>query len=158
MTELLERFRRGPELLAVILTGVYGEEIDFRLGPDEWSIREIMAHLADAELVGAFRFRAVIAEDNPTLAAFDQDRWAARLDYQKRKPTQSLEAFRRLRAENFDLLKDLPESAWARQGVHRERGPVTLRQLLEIYAGHAEAHARKLQRIRDAYKQAKGKK
>src|ERR1039458_4940011 len=73
---LLERFRRGPELLAVVLTGVFGEEEDFLPAPGKWSIRQIVAHLADAEMVGAHRFRQVIAEDNPTLMAFDQDAWA----------------------------------------------------------------------------------
>ena len=73
---LLERFRRGPEVLAVVLTGVFGEEEDFTLAPGKWSIRQIIAHLADAEMVGAHRFRQVIAEQNPTLIAFDQDAWA----------------------------------------------------------------------------------
>src|SRR5579864_8835339 len=101
---LLERFRRGPEVLAVVLTGVFGEETDFTTAPGKWSIRQIIAHLADAELVGAHRFRQVIAENNPTLIAFDQDAWTANLDYARRKPKQSLESFRRVRAENFDLL------------------------------------------------------
>jgi hypothetical protein len=155
---LLERFRRGPELLAVVLTGVFGDEEDFVTEPGKWSIRQIIAHLADAELVGAHRFRQVLAEDNPTLIAFDQDAWARNLDYARRKPKLSLEAFRRLRAENYELLKDLPESAFARTGNHTENGAVTLRSMLEGYAGHAESHARQLQQIREAYKQAKGKK
>ncbi|HJT88178.1 MAG TPA: DinB family protein [Bryobacteraceae bacterium] len=155
---LLERYRRGAELLAVVLTGVFGEEEDFTPAPGKWSIRQIIAHLADAELVGAHRFRQVVAEDNPTLVAFDQDAWAQNLDYRQRKPKQSLETFRRIRAENYELLKALPEGAFARSGNHTENGPVTLRSMLEGYAGHAESHARQMQAIREAYKQAKGKK
>jgi hypothetical protein len=154
---LLERYRRGPELLAVVLTGVFGEEEDFGL-PGKWSIRQIVAHLADAELVCAHRFRQVIAEDGPTLMAFDQDAWAARLDYARRKPKQSMETFRRLRAENHDLLKGLPPEAFERTGNHTVNGPVTLRQLLEAHAGHAESHARQLQEIREEYKRVRGKK
>src|SRR5215831_7669320 len=105
---LLERFRRGPELLAVVLTGVFGDEEDFAPAPGKWSVRQIVAHLADVELVAAHRFRQVLAEDNPTLIAMDQDKWAANLDYARRKPKQSLETFRRMRAENYDLLKGLP--------------------------------------------------
>jgi hypothetical protein len=71
---------------------------------------------------------------------------------------QSLETFRRLRAENYELLKELPENAYGRTGNHTERGVITLGQMLEGYAGHAESHARQLQHIREAYKQAKGKK
>jgi len=155
---LLERYRRGPELLAVILTGVYGEEEDFTIAPGKWSIRQIVAHLADAEMVGAHRFRQVIAEESPTLIAFNQDLWTQNLDYARRKPKQSLESFRRMRAENYELLKELPAQAFERTGNHSERGRVTLRELLEGYASHAESHTRQLQTIRDEYQKVKGKK
>ncbi|HLI85679.1 MAG TPA: DinB family protein [Bryobacteraceae bacterium] len=155
---LLERFRRGPELLAVVLTGVFGDEEDFIAAPGKWSIRQITAHLADTELVFAHRFRQVIAEDNPTLVAFDQNAWAANLDYARRKPKSSLDTLRRLRAENHELLKELPEAAFARTGNHTERGPLSLHQLVAGAADHLESHARQAQAIRDAYKEAKGKK
>jgi hypothetical protein len=142
----------------VVLTGVFGEEEDFTPAPGKWSARQIVAHLADGELVNAHRMRQVLAEENPTLIAFDQDAWASNLDYARRKPKQSLETFRRLRAENFELLKGLPESAFERAGNHTERGRMTLRRLLESGAEHAEAHARQLQALRDEYKKAKGKK
>jgi DinB superfamily len=158
LAETLERFRRGAEVLAVVLTGVYGEEMDFTTAPEKWSIRQIIAHLADSELVGAQRFRQVIAEDKPTLTAFDQNAWARNLDYARRLPKQSLETFRRIRAENHELLKGVPESTFERTGMHTERGPLTLRQLLDGYAGHAESHGRQMQAIRDEYKKAKGKK
>ncbi|SRR5581483_6579715 len=155
ITELLERFRRGPELLAVVLTGVHGEEEDFLPSSDSWSIRQIVAHVADAELVAAHRFRQVIAEDQPTLIAFDENAWAAKLDYFRRKPKQSLETFRRLRAENYELLRDLPEAAFARTGNHTENGEITLLELLEGYARHAESHSQQLQRVREEYKNSK---
>ena len=154
---LLERYRRGPELLAVILTGVYGEEEDFAL-PGKWSVRQIIAHLADAEMVGAHRFRQIIAEDNPTIIAYDQDAWARNLDYTRRKPKQSLESFRRMRAENHELLKELPPETYERAGNHSENGRMTLRQLVEGYVGHTESHARQLQGMREEYQKVKGKK
>jgi len=161
MTEipvLLERFRRGPEFLATVLTGVFGEEEDFVAAPGKWSIRQIVAHLADAELVHGHRIRQVVAEANPTLIAFDQDAWARNLDYARRKPKQSLETFRRLRAENYELVKELPEAAFTRSGNHSERGPLTLAAIVEGGAQHLESHARQAQGIREAYKQAKAKK
>jgi hypothetical protein len=154
---LLERYRRGAEVLAVVLTGVFGEEEDFIPAPGKWSVRQLIAHLADAELVGAHRFRQVIAEENPTIMAFDQEAWTRNLDYARRKPKQSLETFRRLRAENYELLKELPESTFERTGNHSENGRMTLRQMLEGYAHHAESHARQLQELREAYKKSKGK-
>jgi hypothetical protein len=152
---LLERFRRGPEVVASALTGVSGAEEDFVTAPGKWSIRQIAAHLADSELVGAHRLRQVIAEDNPTLIAFDQDAWTKNLDYSRRKAEQSVETFRRIRTENYELLKAVPNAAWERTGNHTENGPMTLRRLLEGYAGHAESHTRQVQQIRDAFQAAK---
>jgi len=158
LPEVLERFRRAPEVLAVVLTGVFGEEIDYTPGPGKWSIRQIVAHLADSEMVAAHRFRQVIAEPNPTLVAWDQNAWAQNLDYARRLPKNSLDTFRRVRAENYDLLKALPESVYERSGMHTERGQLTLRQLLDTYAEHAESHARQVQTIREEYKKSKGHK
>jgi len=142
----------------VVLTGVFGEEEDYATAPGKWSIRQIIAHLADTETVFAHRMRQVIAEDNPTIVAFDQDAWARNLHYDQRKPKQALETMRRVRAENYELLKELPEPAFARTGNHTERGSITLLQIVEGAASHTESHARQMQQIRDAYKQAKGKK
>lgn len=158
ISELLERFRRGPEVLAVVLTGVFGEEEDFAAGNGGWSIRQIMAHVADSELVGGHRIRLVIAEDNPTLTAFDQDAWTRRLGYQTRKPKDSLESFRRLRRDNFELLRGVAEEDFARSGNHAENGTMTLRGLVEGYARHAESHAAQMQHIRDEYRHSKSRK
>jgi hypothetical protein len=105
--------------------------------------------------VAADRFRRIIAEDKPTLIGFDQDAWAKNLDYARRKTSESIETFRRLRTENYELIKDLPEAVFERTGVHNERGPMTLQRHLETMASHAEAHARQIREVRDAYKKQK---
>src|SRR5262249_24772558 len=149
--DLLERFRRGAELLAVATTGAAGTELDFK--PEgKWSVRQIVCHLADAEAVGVMRFRQVIAEDNPTMPAWDQEAWGSKLDYEKRKISSALEIFRVLRSLNFELLKDQPEEAFARQGTHSQRGALTLQDLLRIYAEHVENHVKQIQGVRAAYR------
>jgi len=155
IAELLERYRRGPEVVATLMTGAAGAELDFRPAPDRWTLRQIVAHLADSELVGSDRFRRVIAEEDPTLIGYDQNAWAANLNYAKRKTSESVEMFRRLRADCYELLKDLPAETFERKGNHSEIGTVTLRQLLERLANHAESHARQIQEVRSAYRQAK---
>lgn len=152
IADLLERFRRGAELVAVSITGAAGSEVDFVPEPGKWSIRQIVAHLSDAEIVGSMRLRRVIAEENPKLEAFDQDAWTANLDYSKRKPSQALETFRRIRSENYELLRELPESAFDRKGTHSERGVLTLKQLVVGYAEHAENHAAQLRTRRAEFK------
>lgn len=155
--ELLERYRRGPELVAVATTGAAGTELDFKPSPEKWSVRNIVCHLADGELVCGMRLRQVIAESDPVLQAFDQDAWAAHLDYSQRKISQALETFRRVRGDSYELLKGLPEEAFARKGKHTERGEVTLLDLLRHDAEHVEAHVREIQSVRAAYKEHRAK-
>jgi len=150
--ELLERLRRGAELVAVSITGAAGSELDFVPEPGKWSIRQIVAHLSDSEIAAAMRLRRIIAEENPTLEAYNQDAWATHLDYGRRKPSQALETFRRIRAENYELLKELPETAFDRVGLHTERGPLTLKQLTQLIAEHAESHAAQLRARRAEFK------
>jgi DinB superfamily len=152
VADLLERYRRGAEMIAVSITGAAGSEVDYAPQPGQWSIRQIVAHLSDAEIVGAMRLRQIIAEENPKLQSFDQDAWATNLDYSKRKPSQSLETFRRIRTENYELLKELPEETFERVGIHSERGPLTLKQLLRAHAEHAENHAAQVRARRAEFK------
>jgi hypothetical protein len=153
--ELLERFRRGAELVASSLTGAAGSEVDYRPTPDKWCVRQIVAHLADSEMIAAIRFRSILAEDNPTLIRADEKKWAENLDYSRKKPSHSLDTFRRIRAENYDLLKELDESAFERSGMHNERGRTTLLDWLRIFAVHAEKHTQQIRDTRAAFKQAK---
>jgi hypothetical protein len=155
LADLLERFRRGAELVAVATTGAAGPMLDFQPAPGKWGVRTIVCHLADTETVLAMRLRQVIAEDNPLLPVIDQDAWAERLDYSKRKLSPALEGFRRTRAENYELLKDLPEAVFARTGQHTKRGTITLLELLRIFAEHAEKHVQQIQSARAAYKEFK---
>jgi hypothetical protein len=155
--DLLERFRRGAELIAAITTGAAGTELDFVSAPGKWSVRQIVCHLADSEIVGRDRFSRVIAEDNPTIIAYDQDAWATKLGYTTRKFSQALETFRRIRGENHELLKVQEGETWTRTGTHSERGAISLYELLGIYTEHAEKHARQIRAARDAYKASRAK-
>ena len=155
IADLLERFRRGPELVAVATTGASGSQLDFQPAPGKWSVRQIVCHLADMELTAAVRFRKIVAEDNPTLETYDPDAWAERLHYEARKFSPALENFRRTRAANFELLKDLPETAFSRAAVHPKRGPVTLLDILRIYVQHPEQHAEQIRAVREAWKQSR---
>jgi hypothetical protein len=153
--DLLERFRRGPELVAVATTGASNQELDFTAAPGKWSVRQIVCHLADFELAGAIRIRQVLCEDNPTLQGYDENLWATRLDHTTRKISAAVEGFRRVRTENYDLLRNLPEDTFARRATHSERGPMTLLDVLRLMAQHAESHSKQILGVRQAYKSAR---
>jgi len=135
--------------------GLSKSQLARREAPDKWSINHVLRHLADSEIVWGWRMRMALAHDRPPITGYDQDAWAERLDYGKRKLSPALEGFRRTRAENYELLKDLPEAVFARTGQHTKRGTITLLELLRIFAEHAEKHVQQIQSARAAYKEFK---
>jgi hypothetical protein len=116
-----------------------------------------VCHLADSETAAAMYFRQVIAEQDPALAGYDQEAWAAKLGYENRKISQALEMFRLLRSANYELLKDQPEEVFRRAGNHAQFGRVTLLQLLRTFAEHAESHVKQIHSVRAAFKEHKAK-
>jgi hypothetical protein len=157
LADLLERFRRGAELLAVVTTGAAGSELDFKPGEGKWSVREITCHLADSEAVAGTWFRQLVAEENPTLTSFDQNAWTAKLGYERRKISQAIEMFRLLRFGNYELLKDQAEDVFQRGGTHTGLGQVNLLQCLRGFAEHAEGHVKQIQGVRASFKEHRAK-
>lgn len=124
----------------------------------KWSIAEIIAHLADAEIVASWRMRSVIGENGITIQPFDQDRWASAFQYSKRDPKQSLEVFRVLRENNLAMLKEIPQETWDNYGMHLERGKETVAHLTRMFAGHDSNHVLQVERIAAQLKSARPKK
>lgn len=114
----------------------------------KWSIRHVVRHLADSELVWGYRLRKVLAEERPRLTGFDQDRWARRLGYERTTLQTALRDFSTLRKSNLRLVKSLESDDLRRTALHSERGEQSLAELLKLYAGHDLLHLRQLERIR----------
>ena len=115
--------------------------------PDKWSIAEILAHLADAELVGSWRMRLIIGSNGVPIQAFDQDVWAEIFAYSRRDPKLSLETFRVLRENNLRMLKALPKDLWENYGMHQERGKETIAHIVRMFAGHDLNHLAQVEKI-----------
>ena len=130
-----------------LIKGVSRKKLMTRPEPGKWSIGEILAHLADAELVGSFRIRLTLGANGTPIQAFDQDVWADTFDYRKRDPKKSLEVFRTLREANLALLRSIPKSLWDNYGMHSERGKETVIRITEMYAGHDINHLMQIERI-----------
>jgi hypothetical protein len=138
-------------------TGAAGPVLDFKAEGHVWTVRQSVCHLADAEAVAGVRFRQILAEENPTLQNIDDAAWAAKLPHGQRKLSAALETFRRLRTDNHELLKDLPEEAFTRAGTHTKHGPMTLRAAVEWFATHLEDQVREIQAVRAVYKKHRAK-
>jgi hypothetical protein len=115
--------------------------------PGKWSIVEIVAHLADVEIVASWRMRSIIGSDGITIQPFDQDVWASTFMYSKKDVKKSLELFRMLRENNLEMLKALPPQAWEKHGMHLERGKETIAHLARMFAGHDTNHVLQVERI-----------
>jgi hypothetical protein len=113
-------------------------------------VRQVVQHLADAELVGGFRFRMVLAQDAPMLPGYDQETWAERLKYEESDWEAALEDFAALRGANLRLLERATPAEFERVMVHSERGNESLRYMVRMYAGHDLVHLRQIARIRQA--------
>lgn len=118
--------------------------------PGKWSVRQVVQHLADSELVGAFRFRMVLAHDAPVLSGYDQDLWAERLRYQDGDLETSLQEFTMLRTMNLRLIRQAAPADMERVMRHAERGDEPLSKMIKLYAGHDRVHLAQIQRIRRA--------
>lgn len=115
--------------------------------PGRWSVGEVLAHLADSELVWAFRLRMVLGQDRPALGGYDQDAWARRLGYAAVEPSTSLDRFGFVRAWNLALLGTMPDGDLDRVGLHAERGEESVRHMVRLYAGHDLVHLAQVRRI-----------
>jgi DinB superfamily len=118
-----------------------------RPAPDKWSVSEILAHLADTEIVGSFRMRLILSAPGTPIVAFDQDAWVTSGHYEKRDPRKSLEQFRMLREANLALLKSLTPEQWKHYGMHAERGQETIAHIVRMFAGHDINHLQQIERI-----------
>ena len=130
-----------------LIKGVPTAKLRKRPAPDKWSVSEILAHLADAEIVGGFRMRLILGAPGVPVAAFDQDSWVTSGHYAKRDPRQSLEQFRVVREANLALLKSLTPEQWKHYGMHSERGQESIEHMVRMFAGHDVNHLRQIEQI-----------
>jgi hypothetical protein len=124
--------------------GVSSAELGKRPAPDKWCVTEILAHLADAEIVVGWRMRSILGSPGTPIQAFDQDAWVAAGHYGKRDPRKCLEQFRVAREANLVLLKSLSPVQWKHFGMHAERGQETIEHIARMMAGHDINHTRQV--------------
>ncbi len=111
--------------------------------PGKWSAREIVSHLADCELVFAFRLRQTLSEDHHVIQPFDQDKWAAK--YAGYDAREALSAFHSVRNWNLAFIRSLAPEEHTKSVTHPERGTMTFQNIVETMAGHDVNHLRQLE-------------
>lgn len=140
---LIEVYAAGPARLRAALEGLDSFAWTARPRPGKWSIKEIALHVTDSELVGAGRIRLARAQPGSSFYAYDENAWANVYDYQNADEAaveRSLALFAALRAYLLPVFAGATPADWRHPALHPERGAITFRNLLELYADHSERH------------------
>jgi hypothetical protein len=137
-----------PLRLKRLTAGLPRRALTRRPAPGKWSIVEIVAHMADAELAMAWRLRNILANPGVRLPWWDEHAWSIRLGYAKVPVARSLSAFRSLRAGNLALLRSTPRRRWSTCfGRHDKRGRQTVADFVRMEAAHDLNHLRQVEAI-----------
>ena len=137
-----------PRKLARLVRGLSRAQLRRKPAPGKWSIGEILAHLAETEIVAGWRYRRMLSESGGPIQAYDQDAWARNQRYERMDAKRSLATFTALRAFNVAMLKSLKPEMLERYGMHAERGKESVAHLTRMMAGHDLNHLAQVERIR----------
>ena len=138
-----------PARLQSLVAGATARELAWTTSPARWSITQIVAHLADAELVGAWRIRSVIAADGTALQPFDQNEWASAFKYENADAAAAVTLFGALRISTLALLKTVDPERLEHAGLHAERGRESIGHIMRMYTGHDLNHLGQIERLLD---------
>jgi hypothetical protein len=138
----------SPTTLASLLKQIGATRATISQAPGKWSAAEILSHLADCELVFAFRLRQTLAEDAHVIQPFDQNKWA--VNYSGASADEALVLYTALRSWNLRLIQQSLPTAADRVVTHPERGTMTFGTIVETMAGHDLNHIAQLKAISEA--------
>lgn len=137
---LIDAYESGVGKVAQAIDGLTRQDLVAFPVPGTWSIQQIVLHLADSEQVFADRIKRVIAEENPALLAYDENKWTSRLHYDAQSAADACALIDLMRKQIVRVLRTLPEAALDRTGIHSEAGTISLRELVGKATAHLEHH------------------
>lgn len=137
-----------PQKMRRLLRGLTEKQLSRPPAPGKWSIKQIVAHLADGEVILGSRYRLIAAHDRPAIQGYDQDLFVEMLGIENATTEELLYDFELARAVNIGLLVRLPEEAFDRVGIHSERGEESIETIVTYYAGHDRIHLAQVETIR----------
>ena len=150
--ELIDKFAQGSTRLSSAIEGMSREQLMATPVPGKWSTHQVVIHLADAELAFADRIKRIIAMENPTLLAWDENKFSANLHYEKQSTEDAVLLVQITRRQLTRVLRELPDAALQRSGTHSERGPQTLAVVLGFANSHLDHHLKFVEEKRAALK------
>ncbi len=140
ISTLIEAYSGGAKLLSDALRSTAQADLDARPIEGRWSVREVVCHVADSEIIYADRMKRVIAEENPTFFEADPDRFGPALFCPQRPIDKELDVVKAIRAHMLSILQSCHADDFRRTGVHSLDGRMTLQTLLERITAHIPHH------------------
>ena len=138
--ELLTGYRATPRVLRAITRELSEDQLNWRRDDDDWSIIEVIAHLADAEDNSIDRTRRMLAEDNPQFSEYDEKAWARDRGYRSKTLAEVLTRFRDQREAHIQTLEALDDSGWIQAGDHSTMGRLTVNSITAHMITHDMMH------------------
>jgi hypothetical protein len=148
---LIAQYEDGPRLLREAWGQVPEEARQWRPAPGKWSAHEVVVHCADSETNAAGRIRYLLAEKDPRIIGYDQDRWAELFDYHSLAVEPAFQAVEAVRRNTLPLLHRLTDGQLSIMGHHTESGPYGVADWIRSYGEHLHVHARQIGRNLDAW-------
>ena len=143
---LLAKYSSGYDLLKSQLKLVPERAIYYKPSPNQWSIAEIIVHLADSEAHGFVRAKKIIAESGGRVGIYNQQIWAEQLYYDKMEYRDALELIRIVRKNLHRVLSLIPDVTWYNYIYHPESGKITLLDWIHLYTDHIDIHIQQIHR------------
>jgi hypothetical protein len=145
----LEAAEKSPKQIAAAVSGLPDKVMRYKPSPDKWCILEILGHLADIEIVYAYRLRQMLADNKPVIAAMDQDQWARNLGYMDVSAPELIALYGLNRHHNLRLLRHMKTEDMAKSAYHPElKRDVTVAEIVEQMAGHGPNHLEQIERLK----------
>ncbi|MEX2570907.1 MAG: DinB family protein [Gemmatimonadota bacterium] len=138
-SDVIEVLDEQPSRLRARCAALDEESARYRYGPDKWSIKEVIGHLADSERVFAYRALRIGRGDATPLPGFDEKPYVAAAGFDRRPLASLIGEFAAVRASSLILLRSFGSEVWELRGVASD-APVSVRALVHIMAGHVEHH------------------
>lgn len=140
----IDKYEQGGDKLRQAVSGLTREDMLAVPAPDAkvglWTIQQVVIHLLDSDLIATDRMKRVIAEENPTLIGYDENKFAQNLFVNDQSAEDAITIVDLNRRNFARVLRKLPASAWDRIGTHNERGKRVLGQMLNDTVSHLDRH------------------
>lgn len=145
----LDAAEKSPKEIAAAVSGLPDKVLRYKPAPDKWCILEILAHLADMEILYAYRLRQMLADKKPVIAPIDQDDWARNLGYMESSPPELVALYGLNRHHNLRLLRRLKPADLEKSAFHPEyKQDMTVATIVERMGGHGANHLAQIERLK----------